>query len=146
MSRQQRLILLLIFLPLLGCSVPPHPASSATTIDYCDIPNHPGEWVRIKANYRVGFEWSELGDPKGCLPSSVWVDYGATPDPFGTFYSHQMDWYYGKEMEIVAVGRLETAGGYGHENFYPARFVIDRLERVLSTVPVPTNQELRYRR
>jgi hypothetical protein len=146
MSRKQRPVLLSLFLIFLGCSIPHHPASSAKTIDYCDLPNHPGEWVRIKANYRLGFEWSELGDPKGCLPSFVWVDYGDTPDPFGTFYSHQMERYYGDEMEIIAVGRLETAGSYGHEGYYSAQFVIERLERVLPLAPVPSHQDLRYRR
>lgn len=146
MPKKNGLFVLAALLLALGCSVPPHPASSAKTIDYCDLPNHPGEWVRIKANYREGFEWSELGDPKGCLPSAVWVEYSATPDPFGSHYSHQMDWYYNKEVELIAVGRLETAGGYGHENFYPLQFVIERLERVVPTVPVPTHQEMRYRR
>jgi hypothetical protein len=126
---------LLLTFYLLGLSLSPfsvrgqvHPALETTP--FCELTNlqiGSAKEVRVRAVYRVGFEWSELYSLKCVDSPDIWVD-------FSEDWKQSTSRSVRKEIEkgegtyfVVFVGRLEK-GSFGHMGAYPMRLEVTSIE------------------
>jgi len=116
------------------------------TVAYCDLLRNPdaynGKQVRITADYRLGFEWSELY----CLEcwgmeGRTWADF----DEVGSCTRNavrRLTKAYEGTFKLTVVGEFQSSGGrYGHMGAYRYQFVVKCVEeakRLLKGSPIPT--------
>jgi hypothetical protein len=106
--------------------------NSLGAVCFCDLIQNPevfaGEKVSLRAIFRLGSEWSELY----CLSCKgrMWLEYG---DSFEALTRSKIlkkiKWSErGKTLNVNAVGKLYTSGGYGHLGGYKYKFVAEYFE------------------
>src|ERR1044072_8579535 len=102
-------------------------------ISFCEFRNaqlEPGKEIRIRAIYRVGFEWAELYSLKCSDAPRVWVKF--SPD-----WESQTRRALRKEIEkgegtygVIFVGKLMKDGHFGHMGAYPMKLEVTSVESV----------------
>ena len=105
------------------------------TVGLCNITTNPERYynkpVRLRAVYRVGFEWQEIYS-LGCVDApSVWLEFSDDIDESSHKQLKKIDKgnHFSINVGVVMVGRLTGyAGGYGHMNGYKLSFTVDRIE------------------
>ena len=115
-------------------------AAGVPTVAFCDLVNNPelydGKVVRVRAFYRVGFEWSQMYCAE-CVDgeTSTWVEF---EDEMCRGSKEPKD---DRTSSVVFVGKFYGSGrGYGHLNAYRFRFVVSCVEKsktVLKSSPHP---------
>jgi hypothetical protein len=112
------------------------PTETVPTIAFCDITTHPERYfktsVRLRAIYRVGFEWQEIYSLRCADAPSVWLEFSDNIDETSSHKQlkrMEKGNHFSINVGVVMVGRLTGYGGsYGHLNGYQLSFTIDRLE------------------
>ncbi len=106
-------------------------AAKPESISFCELRNTQlglAKDVRIRAIYRVGFEWAELYSLKCTDAPGVWVDFS---DDWESRTKRAMR----KEIEkgegtylVVFTGKLLKGNGFGHMGAYPMRLEVESVE------------------
>jgi hypothetical protein len=104
------------------------------TVEFCELIKKPKDYdqktIRVAAIYRYGSEYSEIYCLSCHNNPSVWLEYGKS---FTSLTKSKIRRRLkaserGKTINVVAVGRIESSGGYGHLSKYKYQFVVDYLE------------------
>jgi hypothetical protein len=111
------------------------PVQSTPAVGFCDVASHPENFmnkrVRVRAVYRVGFEWQEIYSLRCVDAPSTWVEFSDTFEVSSRKAMKQMETgkHFSISVGVVLEGRLTGyGGGYGHMNGYRPAFIIDRIE------------------
>lgn len=111
-------------------------ASDIPTVDYCDLIRHAKDYdqkqIRIKAVYRVGYEWSEIYCPD-CFNQKerTWVEFDS--DFESCTKSKVVKLFNDDErtLSVTIVGIFHSSPkkyGYGHLGSYRFEFVVKCVE------------------
>ena len=124
---------------LLGVAIVPGQSKSienVPTVTFCDLSKHPeiysNKRIRVRAVYRVGFEWQEIYSLRCPDAPSTWLEFSNNIDegPSRTQLK-KMDLgnRFSISVGVVLEGRLTGyGGGYGHMNGYALAFTADCIE------------------
>jgi hypothetical protein len=137
------IILFLAFLLILGPSRVSDSAVGANapadagipTIGFCDLAHttiEPNQEIRVRAVYRVGFEWAQLYSLKCIDAPSVWVEFAeGWQDRTRRAVRKEInknDGSLGSTFGVTFVGRLSSGGGFGHMGEYVMRFNVTSIQ------------------
>ena len=112
------------------------PTESVPTVTLCDLAINPATYankrVRLRAIYRVGFEWQEIYSLRCADAPSTWLEFSDNIDE-GPSRKQLKKMDLGNRFSIsvgvVLEGRLTgSGGGYGHMNGYALAFTADCIE------------------
>lgn len=109
-------------------------ASDIPTVDYCDLIRHAKDYdqkqIRIKAVYRVGYEWSEIYCPD-CFNQKerTWVEFD---DDLESCTNSKVVKLLGDDertLSVTVVGVFHSSSRrYGHMGSYRFEFVVKCVE------------------
>ena len=104
------------------------------TVEFCELLKNSKDYdqktIRVAAIYRYGSEYSEIY----CLSCEnnplVWLEYGKsfTSLTKSKIRRRLKSSERGKTINVIAVGKIESSGGYGHLGKYKYQFVVDYFE------------------
>jgi hypothetical protein len=112
------------------------PAQTVPTVSFCDVAAHPESYVnkrvRLRAIYRVGFEWQEIYSLRCVDAPSTWVEFSENFEETSSrkaMKQMEVGKHFSISVGVVLEGRLSGyGGGYGHMNGYSLAFDVERVE------------------
>jgi hypothetical protein len=124
-------------------------SSEYTPVEYCELINNPSQYngkkIRVEANYRYGFEWSEL-ICEDCfeLQKRTWVDFDKLDESCSSkklLKKLKKDSPEGRTLAVVFAGTFENSKkSYGHLNEYQFKLNVSCVEKavvLLEDSPLP---------
>ncbi len=106
--------------------------SSPQIISFCDLAKSSIDLqkeVRVRAIYRVGFEWSELYSLKCQSAPTVWVDFSDDwKSRTRRAVRKEIDKDDGGMFGVILRGKLSSGGGFGHMGAYQMKFEVISVE------------------
>ena len=126
----------LLLLAVAVVSAQSKPSENVPTVTFCDLARQPASYankrVRLRAIYRVGFEWQEIYSLHCLEAPSTWLEFSDSIDE-GRSRKESEKMNLGSRFSIsvgvVLEGRLTGyGGGYGHLNGYGLAFTAECIE------------------
>jgi hypothetical protein len=109
-------------------------ASDIPTVDYCDLIRQAKDYdqkqIRIKAVYRVGYEWSEIYCPD-CFNQKerTWVEFDDDLESCTNSKVVKLLGDDGKTLSVTVVGVFHSSSiRYGHTGSYRFKFLVKCVE------------------
>jgi hypothetical protein len=109
-------------------------ASDIPTVDYCDLIRQAKDYdqkqIRIKAVYRVGYEWSEIYCPD-CFNQKerTWVEFDDDLESCTNSKIVKLLGDDGKTLSVTVVGVFHSSSiRYGHMGSYRFKFAVKCVE------------------
>ena len=109
-------------------------SSDIPTVDYCDLIRHAKDYdqkqIRIKAAYRVGYEWSEIYCPD-CFNQKerTWVEFDSDFESCTKSKIVKLVRDGERTLSVTVIGTFHSsARNYGHMGSYRFEFVVKCVE------------------
>jgi len=117
-------------------------------VNFCDLLRNPAEYkdkiVRIKATYRVGFEWTELYCSDCLNNGRTWVGFdNLTIEKTEKNLAKELEQrktYEGRTANVIFIGKHKTGKNFGHLGEYQNLFEVESVEGgkvIYNDSPVP---------
>jgi hypothetical protein len=114
-------------------------AEDFTTVEYCELISNPNKYdkkkIRVEANYRYGYEWSELLCPDCFNPEKrTWIDFEQLDDSCSSkklLKKFKKESPKGRTLSVIFAGTFETSSkrGYGSTNDYHFKLDVVCIEK-----------------